>query len=226
VATVRRLLDLFCCAGGAARGYADAGFEVVGVDIDPQPNYPFEFVRGDALDFVKALTTSPRYEFQGEEFDAIHASPPCQRYAPGARRHGTQDSHPDLVGPTRELLAATGLPYIIENVVQAPLVDPIILCGTMFGLGVFRHRGFESNIPLRAPAHRKHKGRIGDGKYVTVAGHAGGSSTRDGWTNGSTADWARAMRIDWMTGREMAESIPPAYTKFLGLQLLRHLDGA
>lgn len=217
MATVRRVLDLFCGAGGASRGYVDAGFEIIGVDIDPQPNYPYAFVQMDVMLLLPEFIESARV-------DAIHASPPCQRYTPGARRHGTQDSHPDLVDPTRELLVASGLPYIIENVVQAPLVDPVILCGTMFGLGVFRHRGFESNIPLRVPAHRKHKGRIGDGKYVTVAGHAGGSSTRDGWTNGSTADWVRAMRIDWMTGREMAESIPPAYTRYLGQQLLAYLD--
>ena len=230
MATVRRLLDLFCCAGGAARGYADAGFEVVGVDIDPQPNYPFEFRQGDAMSLPTEIEW---YRSYGMElpFDAIHASPPCQHYSDLARRNGNADDWPDLVGQVRGLLDATGLPYVIENVEGAPLKDPVTLCGTMFpGLRVLRHRLFETNWPLTPPAehprhplvftHDKRKAHYGqldqDTSFVQVTG--GGNCT--------VKNKADAMGIDWMTGHELNEAIPPAYTKFLGLQLLRHLDGA
>lgn len=202
-----RLLDLFCGAGGASKGYADAGFEVVGVDIKKQRHYPFEFHQADALEWLT--------ENEHEQFDFIHASPPCQRWSKGARRHGTQDNHPDLIEPTRALLDSTGLPYVIENVSGAPLTNTVMLCGTMFDLGVFRHRMFETNWELPQPEHHRHTGRIGDGKYVTVTGHSGGSSSRDGWTNGGSDLWIEAMGIDWMTTREMSQSIPPAYTRFI-----------
>lgn len=205
-----RLLDLFCCAGGAAMGYHRAGFEVVGVDIVDQPNYPFEFHRADALAF----------DLSG--FDAIHASPPCQHYSQGAKRWGTTEQHPDLIWPTRKRLRESGVPYVIENIAEAvdQLLNPIMLCGTMFGLGVFRHRLFEAHgFSLNAPEHFKHQGKVGDGRYFTVTGHAGGSSKRDGWKGGSTDDWRQAMGIDWTTGRELAEAIPPAYTEYIGYQL-------
>lgn len=210
-----KLLDLFCCAGGAAMGYHRAGFEVVGVDIRPQPNYPFGFHRADALDFP----------FDG--FDVIHASPPCQAYSKGARAAGTVDRHRALIPDIRARLEAWGGPWIIENIETArrELVDPVLLCGTMFGLGVLRHRLFESNVALTVPDHGPHRRRVGDG-YVTVAGHAGGSSTRDGFTNGDTNAWRAAMGIGWMTSRELAEAIPPAYTEHLGRQLARHLFSA
>lgn len=214
------ILDLFCKAGGAAKGYADAGFEVVGVDIEPQPNYPYEFVQHDAMTFFTDL----RCDEWPERFDAVHASPPCQRYTSGARMHGTSENHPDLVAPTRLLLARLRIPYVIENVMSAPLSKgSATLCGTMFDLGVFRHRKFESNWSYTPPPHPAHAGRVGDGKYHTVAGHAGGSSSRDGWEGGSTADWAKAMDIDWMTGAELAQAIPPAYTRHIGTQLQEHL---
>jgi DNA (cytosine-5)-methyltransferase 1 len=122
-----------------------------------------------------------------------------------------------MIPTTRELLIQSGRPYCIENIVPARkhLIDPIMLCGTQFDLGVFRHRLFETNFPVAQPGHAKHTGRIGDGRYHTVAGHSGGSSTRDGWTNGSTADWAKAMGIDWMTGNELAESVPPAFAAYI-----------
>lgn len=214
MATVRRLLDLFCCAGGAARGYADAGFEVVGVDIDPQPNYPFEFYQNDALKWME----------QGGHvsFDAIHASPPCQGYsAMSSCRPGLSDEYPKLIEPVRSRLQATGLPYVIENVPGSPLVDPITLCGQMFGLDLYRHRLFESNVGLVEPHHPPHTkpasraGHWEPGTVMSVAGHVS-----------PIAKAREAMGIGWTTRDELAESIPPAYTKFLGLQLLRHLDGA
>lgn len=214
-----RLLDLFCCAGGAGAGYSQAGFEVVGVDIRPQPRYPFEFRQGD----VMAL--DPNW-IAG--FDAIHASPPCQRYSDLAKRNGNGDDHPDLIDPIRAMLRASGLPYIIENVDGAPLLNPVVLCGTMFpGLRVLRHRLFESNILLMAPPHGKHPlvftmdkrkahyGRLDQNEaFVQVTG--GG--------NCSKANAASAMGIEWMTKDELNEAIPPAFTHHLGRQLLAHIE--
>lgn len=212
-----RLLDLFCGAGGASMGYRRAGFEVVGVDINPQPHYPFEFRQADALSF----------DLSG--FDVIHASPPCQRYSDLAHRNGNADEWPDLIDPTRRLLIASGEPYVIENVEGAPLIDPLLLCGTMFrGLRVIRHRLFESNLPLYSPAHlakvmghplvfthdkrKRHYGQLDqDTSFVQVTG--GGNCT--------VANKADAMGIDWMTGAELNEAIPPAYTEYLGRQLVQ-----
>lgn len=217
------LLDLFCCAGGAARGYAEAGFEVVGVDISPQPRYPYTFKQADVMLLHPSWLAT---------FDAIHASPPCQgytalRYAPGAK------GAPRLIGAVRDLLNASGRPYIIENVEEArsEMRDPITLCGTMFGLGaqgheLQRHRLFESNITLAAPACA-HTDKPVIGVY---GGHArcrsakhGGRGTRDVWEGGHKAAASEALGIDWMTLTELSESIPPAYTRFLGEQLMAAL---
>ena len=201
-------------------GYHRAGFDLVGVDINPQPRYPFEFVQGDAIEYAWR---------HGHLFDAIHASPPCDRYTRMAAQHGTQGDHPDLIPPTREVLAALhatyGIPYVIENVELArrDLVDPILLCGEMYGLDVFRHRLFESSAALQAPAHPRHSGRIGDGRFVTMTGSTGGSSRRDGVRHGTKSDWQRASGIDWMTAKEMSEAIPPAYTEHLGRQMLAYI---
>lgn len=223
-----KLLDLFCGAGGAAMGYYRAGFEVVGVDIAPQPNYPFEFHQAEAFDFVEKLIddswTARFYGLPG--FDAVHASPPCQAYSD--LQHRTEREYPTLIEPVRLLLHDCGLPYVIENVEGAPLIDPILLCGTMFpGLRVLRHRLFESNVLLVAPAHPKphplvfthdkrkaHYGQLNqDTSFVQVTG--GGNST--------VANKAAAMGIDWMTGAELNEAIPPAYTEWVGLQVARSL---
>jgi DNA (cytosine-5)-methyltransferase 1 len=213
-----RLLDLFCCAGGAGTGYARAGFDVVGIDINPQPNYPFAFIQTDALNLdTKFLST----------FDAIHASPPCQSYSDLAKRNGNADAWPRLIDPTRDMLARTKLPYIIENVEGAPLINPIVLCGTMFkGLRVLRHRLFEVNFPILTPQHghhpkvhtfdkrKSHYGKTNDMvDFVQVTG--GGNCT--------IAAAKDAMGIDWMTKNEMNEAIPPAYTRFIGKQLLTYL---
>jgi DNA (cytosine-5)-methyltransferase 1 len=213
-----RLLDLFCCAGGAAVGYARAGFEVVGVDIDPQPNYPFAFIEANALNLDPEFLAS---------FDFIHASPPCQSYSDLAKRNGNGHEWPRLVEPVRKMLRATGLPYVIENVQGAPLIEPIVLCGTMFPtLRVIRHRLFESNLPITVPKHNPHplvfthdkrKAHYGkldqDTAYVQVTG--GG--------NCSIANARAAMGITWMSKAELNESIPPAYTQYLGKQFIKHL---
>src|SRR5580658_6025519 len=143
-----QLLDLFCCAGGVAVGYSRSGFEVVGVDIEPQPNFPFSFVQADALTLPMEFLKS---------FDAIHASPPCQSYSDLAKRNGHADEWPRLIEPVREMLIETGKPYVIENVDGAPLLNPVVLCGTMFkGLRVLRHRLFEANFPILIPPHGRH----------------------------------------------------------------------
>jgi DNA (cytosine-5)-methyltransferase 1 len=214
-----RLLDLFCCAGGAGVGYARAGFEVVGVDVKPQPRYPFEFIQADALALEpKFLAT----------FDAIHASPPCQSYSDLAKRNKNADEWPRLIEPVRAMLLATGLPYAIENVDGAPLIDPVVLCGTMFPeLRVIRHRLFEANFEIVAPPHGKHPkvhtfdkrkahyGKTDESKdFVQVTG--GGNCT--------IAAAREAMGIDWMTKNEINEAIPPAYAEFVGRSMLRHID--
>lgn len=220
-----RLLDLFSGAGGAAMGYHRAGFDVVGVDHKPQPNYPFDFYCGDALMLLKFLlagnvmpTVNGLYSL--DSFDAIHASPPCQAYTIGRHIHNSGDRHPDLIAETRELLERTGLPYVIENVPGSPLVRPVMLCGLMFGLRVLRHRLFESNLLLLAPSHPRHpKGNLtnsrsgystGSQGFVTCAGN-----------NFVRTAGALAMKIDWMKTRpELAQAIPPAYTEFIGRQLI------
>lgn len=166
------LLDLFCGAGGASTGYARTGFDVTGVDEACQPRYPFPFIQAEALAFLDGGFAA--------DFDAIHASPPCQRYTKNAKQKRSADTHPDLIAPTRRRLINQGVPYVIENVVGAPLRAPVELCGVMFGLGVFRHRWFELSWDHGLDqAHPSHTGRIGDGTYFTVTGHTGGSSTRE-----------------------------------------------
>jgi DNA (cytosine-5)-methyltransferase 1 len=216
-----RLLDLFCGAGGAGMGYHRAGFEVVGVDIEPQPNYPFKFHQGDALHFLAG---------RWQEFDAIHASPPCQGYLNlGAvnRAQGRAYNHPYLIAETRALLLMSGLPYVIENVADAKphLRKPVRVCGTGLWLPLRRHRLFESNVPLvgvpcahdRYTVPRYWTGWRPNGEHrlstvVQVYGNAGGRE-----------EWPAAMSIDWMTPKEMCEAIPPAYTEHVGRQVVAHV---
>lgn len=225
------LLDLFCAAGGASKGYADAGFEVVGVDIHPQPNYPFEFIQADALHFVESQghELSPRSFEVGEpsSFAAIHASPPCQGYSPLTSVLGDQADHPDLIAATRDLLRATGLPYVIENVEGAVphLREPTMLCGSAFGLPLRRHRYFETTFPLMSPgcAHGRLERRFDvfeHGKWhrrvaPAIYGTGGGKAVEH---------WPEALGIDWMTRDEMAEAIPPAYTAHIGEYLMREVE--
>ena len=223
-----RLLDLFCGQGGAARGYDRAGFDVTGVDIDDQPRYPFQFIRADALTFLA--------DGGAAGFDVVHASPPCQAYSVTKATHSK--THPKLVGPVRAALVATGLPYVIENVVGAPLMGALILCGTEFHLtatdddgrviALKRHRLFESNVFLMGAGGcccGDIRGRVG-GVY------GGGSSdrrharhVRRGGYTPSKAVRAELLGIDpdAMTLHGQAQAIPPAYTAFIGAQLLAHL---
>ncbi|WP_086840629.1 DNA cytosine methyltransferase [Amycolatopsis kentuckyensis] len=221
----KRILDACCCSGGAAKGYHDAGFEVVGVDIAPQPNYPYEFHQGDAIEFI---------DDHGHEFDAAHISPPCQNAcaltAGNRRRAGWTDNHIDLIPPARAALARlrarTGIPTVLENVQGSKLRRDLTLCGLAFALRVFRHRyfeidGFTVDQPPR-PSHRGHRvagwrhGVRYDGDMVAVYGDGGGK--------GSITEWQDAMGIHHTdVRREIAEAIPPAYTRHIGTALLAHL---
>lgn len=256
-----RLLDLYCGEGGAGMGYHYAGFEVVGVDLNddhaerrhrPRPKplkrYPFESIEGDAIDALESLLArglnAPAGGFAGSgvwqlgDFAAIHASPPCQAFSPitkvnGRRKDGQE--HPDLIGPTRDLLRETGLPYVIENVPEAPIAG-ILLCGSMFDppLDVRRHRVFEANWPLeqtmwgcrhklwslRFPQRDYRRGIDGQAKdYLmrTVPVYGG---TRFA---GDRALRRLAMEMDWTTLEGLNEAIPPRYTEFIGRQLLAHV---
>lgn len=221
-----RLLDLFSCAGGAAAGYHDAGFEVVGVDIDPQPHYPFEHHVADALEFVAK---------HGHEFDAIHASPPCQAFSATKSLHSRE--HPDLIQPTREALQNTVKPWIMENVPRSPLINPVMLCGTEFDLRandvdgkplkLIRHRLFESNMPL----HRKDKCRH-DRNILTASiyGAGGGWTPKHRDSPGRMGGYVphtdvckELLNIRWMNKHELSQSIPPAFTEYLGGQLLEYI---
>jgi DNA (cytosine-5)-methyltransferase 1 len=216
-----RLLDLFCGAGGCSVGYHRAGFDVTGVDIVPQHRYPFLDLAQDDAMLVLADVDYCR------TFDAIHASPPCQLYSATHSRWSDRD-HPDLIGPVRAALIEIGRPYVIENVVGAPLIAPVLLCGSMFdltldGAVLKRHRLFESSVPLIAPADRC-AGRPVVGVYGT-----GGAWTRTapggGGVKVSGAVAARLMGIDWTDHQAaLAQAIPPAYTEHIGRQLFAALE--
>ena len=206
-----RVLDLFCGAGGASRGYELAGAtSITGIDIEPQPRYPYRFIRGDAVAFLDEYA----YEIRGA-YDLIHASPPCQAFTMAQR---IQDrDHPDLIEPTRALLEKIGLHYVIENVPGSPLVNPIMLCGSMFPtLRTYRHRLFETSFPVDQPKHEKHTQRQAKmgrapkpGEWIQVVG------------NFSGVEYAReAMGINWMSRNELREAIPPAYTCYVATHLV------
>lgn len=237
--TAPRLLDLFCGQGGAAMGYERAGWSVTGIDnADHSKRYAgSDFIQADALAFLAE---------HGREFDAIHASPPCQGYTIATAGNPTaRAKHQRLIAATRELLQLTGRPWVIENVEQAKsqMRDPIMLCGRMFGLGandtdglplvLDRHRLFESNVPLAAPTHQKHGGEQVAGVYggsrrsskpnATPADdrHAARHERKGGYVPRSVKVQQELLGIDWMTVRGMQESIPPAYTLYVGVQLRR-----
>ena len=209
-----KILDLFCGAGGAAMGLHRAGFEITGIDINPQPNYPFDFIQADAL------------EFDLDGYDAYWSSPPCQCYSFAARRWRNNGiNYPDLIKKTRKRLLDSSKPFVIENVVGAPLRKDLILCGEMFGLNVIRHRIFEfsRSFVVPQPKHKKHKGLVRDGYYVTVAGH-GGNDSKHNYCHlnclppktSKLGVWQHAMGIDWMTKQELTQAVPPAYAEYIG----------
>lgn len=201
-----RLLDLFCGAGGAAKGYQGAGFDVVGVDIKPQPRYPFEFHQGDALEYALE---------HGHEFDAIHASPPCQGWCRQTGQH--RDKHPLLICATRLVVSRLELPYVLENIEDArfALRNPVKLCGSQFGLPIHRHRYFEvyPELPLvlLSPC-----GVDGPAVYITGTPRPPGGGRR---MDPPAAVKRVAMGTPWMTIANMDEAIPPAFTEFIGRQL-------
>jgi DNA (cytosine-5)-methyltransferase 1 len=196
------------------------GFDVVGVDIEPQPRYPFEFHQADAL------------EYPLDGFDFIWASPPCQEYSVATLCRGaSRKSHPDLVAPTRARLRAAGVPWVMENVYGAPLHHPLMLCGLMFGLRVLRHRYFETSPAMLSPHHPSHRGvRIGEGGMICAAGHGGSKYHGRGAhrreippDHRSKVAWQKAMGIDWMLRDEMAQAIPPAYSRYIAEQMMPHV---
>lgn len=212
-----KLLDLFAGAGGAGKGYQDAGFDVTGIDIADQPDYPGTFIQADALAYLAA---------HGHEYDAIHASPPCQ--ASSALSKGTNKGREylNLIPATRALLALQNKPTVIENVQGSDLRRDLTLCGEMFGLGVLRHRYFEVSGFAAAPLdHKPHRGRVAgwrhgewfDGPYFAVYGDGGGK--------GTVAQWQEAMGMHWTANRKsIAEAIPPAYTRFIGGQIMTRIE--
>jgi DNA (cytosine-5)-methyltransferase 1 len=197
------VLDVYCCQGGASMGYYLAGYDVVGVDRDDQPRYPFPFIQGDAIEYILA---------HGHEYDLIAGSPPCQRYTRAQQIRGRE--HPDLIEPTRKAIQTVGRPYIMENVEGAPLLDSVLLCGTMFGLRTYRHRQFESSLPLGTKLHPRHlapvakMGRaVRPGEFMHIVGNFTG------------VDLAREiMGMPWASRDGLREAIPPVYAQFLGEQ--------
>lgn len=211
-----KLLDLYCKAGGCSKGYNMAGFDVVGVDIEDQPNYPFLFIRSDAIEYVRK-----NYHL----YDVIHASPPCQKYSRSTapfRMAGKK--YPDLLNETRIELEKTGKPYIIENVPGSPMRKDLILNGEMFGLKVIRNRWFELGgglFILCPPKTQIKKNLVRNGERVSVFGNGSYRKSKFDkepiFKKGSVREtWAYAMGINWMTCNEMSEAIPPAYTEYIG----------
>lgn len=201
-----KCLDLFCCAGGAGEGYKLAGFDVTGVDIVEQPKNPHRFILGDALEYAKK---------HGHEYDFIHASPPCQAYTKAGkqwRKEGKE--YPDLIAETRKVLQELGKPYVIENVPDSPLIDPIKLNGSFFGIKVHRLRLFETNFELPQPEFEHIQpvkmGRpVKEGDVIQPVGHFSG------------VPYARKeMELPWMGQKELAQAIPPVYTKWIAERYL------
>lgn len=247
------LLDTYCGAGGMTRGYQQAGFRVVGVDKFPQKRYiGDDFLQADALETLETLVSGGYITAQSGErycladFAAVSGSPPCQRDSvmTNGRWKDRVQAHPDLIAPTREAFLKTGLPYVIENVggARRKLITPVMLCGTMFGLETSggsqlqRHRYFECpSLAILTPPCRHNKGSAigvyGGGQHparrvpatIGVWGHAGRSSARDGLIQFGTQDRREAMGIEWMVGDELSEAIPPAYARFIGEFLMKHL---
>jgi DNA (cytosine-5)-methyltransferase 1 len=209
-----RTLDLFCSAGGAGAGYAALGHDVTGVDIAPQPRYPFTFHQGDALEYLTE---------HGHEYDLIHASPPCQSYSGMSNcRPGLADEYPQMIDATRALLVESGRPWVMENVIGSGLAQQddlfgasgLLLCGAMFGRALYRHRLFETSHPVAAPHHPVHlvpaskAGHWKPGTVISIAGNCGPM-----WLA------REVMGIDWMTRPELAESIPPYFTQYIAEQM-------
>jgi DNA (cytosine-5)-methyltransferase 1 len=227
-----KLLDLYCGAGGAAVGYHRAGFDVVGVDIAPQPHYPFRFVQMDVFDFLRRFDVC-------KHFNGVHASPPCQGYSSTRSLH--EIAYPKLIKRTRHALRRTQLPYVIENVPGAhpAMHSPQQLCGSSFGLRVRRHRLFECSFAMPEPPRCQHAWQDADKRFHTFtsakhiaegrppykSGIVGVYGRGQGLGAGESLVWSAVMGITWMTKTELAEAIPPAYTQWIGSHLVCHLLG-
>lgn len=215
------LCDLFCSAGVIADGYADAGFDIIGVDIEPQPNYPYKFIQTDAMDFLAT---------NWKRFDAFHASPICQRHT-RLKRTKTWDNEKylDFIAPIRNMLNATGKPWIMENVKDSPLQNPIELCGWQFGLKTYRHRLFESNIELKTIPHIKHpepcppagRGASPIYGFIVVGGNGGAKYLPEGWKHLDYLHYAMGAKHR-VTRTEISQGVPPAMGYFLGKQLFEY----
>lgn len=210
------LLDLFCKGGGSAMGYHLAGFDVVGIDIKHQKRYPFEFIQLD----VNEILNDDKFL---NSFDVLTASPPCQTHSRTQHLRDAQGRSTiklDMIPQVREAFIKSGKPYVIENVEGAPLRNPLTLCGSSFGLGVRRHRLFESNIPLTGlPCDHKSQGRP-----IGVYGSLKDNIPNGGRTATTVEEARQAMGIDWMIWNELKEAIPPAYTKFIGEQIHENIN--
>lgn len=215
-----KALDLFCCAGGAGMGLHLAGFDVTGVDIEVQPNYPFPCFTMNALAFPLRYGGPP-----GQPgYDFIWASPPCQAYSP--LNAYNKKTYPDLVAETRAKLVLSGIPFVIENVVQAPLENAVTLCGSMFGLKMYRHRNFEASFPLEAPKHPKHEWTCQRNGYLPSVTRPfmtiTGGKHSIAWRERAAAE----MGVPWMRHvREVCEAIPPAYAEYIGRAAIAHIAG-
>lgn len=204
----KKLLDLFCCCGGISKGFHNQGFECVGVDIKDNHNYPYEFIHKDIFQLPLSFF---------ERFDLIHASPPCQQFSWSAKQwiNKGYEFEPDMVDRTRQLLIKVGKPFIIENVVGAPIRNDLRLCGEMFGLRVLRHRIFELNgfdTTVLQPSHIKHRSPIdyNHSYYVNLTGHGGQSYSF------KIEDWQKAIGIDWVTDKKhLTQMIPPKYSEYI-----------
>lgn len=208
-----KALDLYCCGGGAGRGLHQAGFEVTGVDIDPQKRYPFKFIQSDvmslSIDFLRG-------------FDFIWASPPCQQYTmAGTQWRLEGKEYPDMIDETRDMLIKSGVPWVIENVPDAPLRNPVMLCGAMFNLRTYRHRLFESSFKIDQPAHPEHVAKstkMGrppkDGEFLQIVGHFSGVTLA-----------REIMGLPGLNQYELAQAIPPAYSKYIAEQFMKSVVG-
>jgi DNA (cytosine-5)-methyltransferase 1 len=206
---MKKALDLCCCGGGVSAGLAQVGFDVTGIDIEPQPHYPYKFIQTNVLDLTIDYL---------KQFDFLWASPPCQEYSTASmqfRINGKE--YPTLIEPIRQMFVESRKPYVIENVEGAPLINPVMLCGTMFGLRTYRHRIFESNFTITQPPHGKHVHRqtkmgraVKDGEFIQMVGHFSG------------VPLAREITgCHWMNQYELAQHIPPAYSKFIAEQWIK-----